>query len=1006
LDALEISHYRIIRKLGAGGMGEVFLAEDTKLERKVAIKMLPPRTKDNENARQRLIREAKAAATLDHSNICAIHEVGQDGDRTFIVMQYIEGESLSHKIRQKPLPIGEVVNIGIQTAGALEEAHSRGIIHRDIKPGNVIITPRGQLKILDFGLAKFTSERQLSDPGGETEARLTETGQVVGTPGYSSPEQLQGQDVDARSDVFSLGVMLYQCATARHAFSGITPIQVSLQVVNSEPPRPSQINPSIPAALDRIIAKAMSKSRDERYESASAMRADLEKFQAALKDQDAVGTRPLESNDAESAPVMPTATFEPIAAPRPRLNRKTAIVAAAIAVVLAASFLLWRYVLHAEYTPPAEAKVWYDRGTAAIREGAYYQASKALERAIEIAPQFALAHARLADAYAEIDYTDKAREEMLRSLSLAPSGSLSAVDTAYLEAISATVRRDFGPAIESYKTIVDEVADSEKAAAYVDLGRSYEKNEAIDKAIESYSKATSLDPQSAAGYLRMAILYGRQLNRDKAAEAFDQAEKIYQAASSQEGLAEVYYQRGSTFARIRQLPEAKAQLDRALEISRGSANRFQTVRTQLQLSSVYSASGDSEQAKRVAEEAIATAQAANIRALATDGLIDIGYTLLSRGEFTEAGSYLNRALEFSSADRTVRTEARARLALASLNLQQNKHDEAIAFAQQALKFFEPSGYRKETLNGLIILGRAYRDKGDDYERARKTFEQQLEVARQLNAPAQTAASLSSLALLVGLHQERYAEALPYLDESLKINRSIGAKVGIGWDQMNRSALLWQMGRYEEATAALDEAYSIANRPEARFKSQLAWVELTRAQVALSQQHFAEAREKALVSAGIAGTQYEDIELFSKATTALALALSGSGASARRPAEEALAMARKLNGIRDVSTVMLNLAEVLLLTGDAQGALANAVQAQSIFAAAGQTDSEWRALLIAARASQKAGNASAAVDYAVRADKQRAALQSKWGNDVYEKYSRRPDIQNYLKQLSQLLPGSK
>jgi eukaryotic-like serine/threonine-protein kinase len=985
-------------------MGEVFLAEDTKLERKVAIKMLPAHTTDNENARQRLIREAKAAATLDHSNICAIHEVGQDGDRTFIVMPYIEGESLSQKIREKALPISEVVDIGIQAAGALEEAHSRGIIHRDIKPGNVIITPRGQVKILDFGLAKFTSERR-SDPGGEAEARLTETGQVVGTPGYSSPEQLQGQDVDARSDVFSLGVMLYQCATGRHAFSGVTPIQISLQVVNAEPPRPSQFNPSIPAALDRIISKAMLKDRSLRYASASAMRAELEKLQGALNDQNAIGTRPLEPQRSDSAPVLPTATFDPIPLRNTAFKRNAAI-AFVVLVALIGLALAWRYLLRSTYQPPAEAKVWYDRGTSAIREGAYYQASKALERAVDIAPKFALAHARLADAYAEVDYGDKAREEMLRAISLAPSGSLSTVDASYLDAISATLRRDFGAAIESYKTILDEVPAAEKAAAHVDLGRSYEKNEAIDKAIENYTIATNLDPQSAAGYLRMAILYGRRLNRDKVMQAFDQAEKIYQADSSQEGLAEVYYQRGSVLAKIRQLPEAKSQLERALEISRGSANKFQTVRTQLQLSSVYSASGDSNRARQVAEEAIATAQAANIRGVATDGLIDVGYTLLSRGEFGEAGSYLNKALEFARADRATRTEARAKLALGSLNLQLNKYDDAISYTQEALKFFQPGGYRKESSNALIILGRAYRDKGDNYDGALKTFQQQLEIARQLNDPAQLAASLSSLGLLIGLHQERYADGLHYLDESLKTNQSIGAKVAVGWDQMNRASLLWQLGRYEEASAALDEAYSIANRPEARLRTQLAWVELTRAQMALSQQRFVEAREKALVSAGIAGTEYEDIALGSKAATALAMALSGSTAGARKPAEEALATARKLNGTRDISTVMLTFAEVLLLTGDYKGSLANALQAQSMFASAGQTDSEWRSLLIAARASDKTGNASAAIDYATRADKQRAALQSKWGNDVYEKYSRRPDIQSYLKQLSQLVPGSK
>ncbi len=1019
MDSLEISHYRIIKKLGAGGMGVVFLAEDTKLDRKVAIKMLPARTVADVHARQRLIREAKAAANLDHSNICAIHEVGEDGDRTFIVMQYIEGDNLASKVRDRALPIADVVDIGIQTADALAEAHAHGIIHRDIKPANVIMTPRGQVKILDFGLAKFTPEKLLSDGGAETEVRLTEAGQVVGTPGYSSPEQLQGQEVDARSDLFSLGVMLYECATGKHAFSGVTPIQVSLQVVNTNPPRPSELNPSIPVALERIISKAMAKGRDSRYESASAMSADLTKLQEALKEQSTVGTRPLETPDdvgtrplttpsQEPDVVQATVTFDRLKATHPKSKARLVIAGAAAIAVLAilGSLAAWQFIARSQYEPPPEAKLWYDRGTIAIREGSYYQASKALERSVELASRFALAHARLAEAYAEVDFTDKAREEMLLALSLAPNGSsLSNVDATYLDAIAATLRRDFASAIESYAKIADHAPDGEKAAAYVDLGRSYEKNEVIDKAIENYVNATKVDPQSAAGFLRAAILYGRRLDLQQATEAFAQAEKIYQAMSSQEGLAEVYYQRGSVLVKIRNLPEARTQLERALEISRGSANKFQSVRTQLQLGGVYFAEGDSERAKTTASDAIAAAQAGNIRNLATNGLIDLGYTLLSRGEFDGARSYFTQALEFARSDRAVRAEARAKLGLGSLNVQRDNYDEAIALLGEALAFYQPAGYRKETSNALILLGRAHRDKGE-LDIALKTFEQQLEIAGKLGDPSHVAASQSSIGLLLGLNQERYAEALPHLDESYKINQSLGAKIGMGWDQMNRGTLLWQLGRYDEAKAALDEAYAIANRPEASYKSQLAWVELTRAQMALSEGHFPEARSRAQTSAGLAGTQYQELALHSKYTIGMALALSGSAQPARKLCEEAVTAAREIKISRALSSATLALAEVLLLGGDTSGALASALQAQTMFAAAGQGDSEWRSWLIGARASQRAGTKAAALDYATRASTQRAALQSRWGAQVYETYSRRPDIQSYLKQLDQLLASSK
>ncbi|HSO73374.1 MAG TPA: serine/threonine-protein kinase, partial [Blastocatellia bacterium] len=280
----EISHYRIIEKLGSGGMGEVFLAEDTRLNRKVAIKMLPSRSIGNEQAKKRLFREARAAAALDHPNICAIHEVGEEGDCAFIVMQYIEGSSLSRKIKNNPLSPLEIVDIGTQAAEALIEAHSRGIIHRDIKPQNVIITPRGQVKILDFGLAKILEDEHSGHSAAVTEARLTETGEVVGTVGYMSPEQLTDLPVDTRTDLFSLGVTLYECATGKAVFSGSSKIQISLQVIQFDPPRPSQWNSGIPLELDNVILKAIAKDVDVRYQSAGDMLADLTRLRGALQD--------------------------------------------------------------------------------------------------------------------------------------------------------------------------------------------------------------------------------------------------------------------------------------------------------------------------------------------------------------------------------------------------------------------------------------------------------------------------------------------------------------------------------------------------------------------------------------------------------------------------------------------------------------------------------------------------------------------------------------------------
>jgi tetratricopeptide (TPR) repeat protein/predicted Ser/Thr protein kinase len=988
LTPTEISHYRILRKLGAGGMGEVFLAEDSTLGRKVAIKMLSERWAGSDQARQRLLNEARAAAALDHPNICSVYEVGEEGGQVFIVMQYIDGQSLAERIWKRPLPPGDVVDIGLQVAQALEEAHAAGIIHRDIKPQNIIITPRGQVKVLDFGLAKH-DRPDAADA--ETKERLTEAGNVVGTPAFMSPEQWRGREGDARSDIFSLGVTLYECATGTHAFERGTPIEVGIRVVTDTPRRPSELNLAVPPGLERIIARAMAKDPAARYESARLLHSDLLGLQHELAGSSAV-----------SHPVP--AASSPTNASRRAFRFKALIAASAVAVLAAAWFGSSLMRGGRQATSP-EAIVWYTRGTSAIREGAYFQAGKALERALEIDSAFALARVRRAEAYAEIELTDRAREELVQAMALLPDrSSLSSTESLYVDAVAATLSRNFKTAIDKYLQIVDNAPREEKPAAYVDLGRAYEKSENLDRAIEAYVTATQLDPQSAAGFLRSGMLYGRRQALPQAHDAWSKAQDIYQAMSSQEGLAEVFYQRGSLLARIRRLPEAKEQLERSLELSRSSSNAYQSIRSELQLSNVYYAEGDSHRAKTLAANAVEAAQQVNIRSLATNGLIDLGYTLLARGEYADTRVYLQQALNFARQDRSPRLEARARLALGSLSTQEGSVDEAIAHLESAQKFYQPAGYRTETSNALILLGRAYRDKGE-YAVAMKAFSEQLELAKQSGDPARLAATHSSIGVLLGDNQEIYPEAVPHFDESYRLNKSLGARVAMGWDQVNRASALWQLGRYEEARAALDEAHSIAAGPDgadAAFKSQLAYVEVIGAQMAFSQGKRAEATTRATAALKLAEGDYKDTALQARETLALTHSNSGTPKQATALVEEAVSAARELKLPRLVSTALLTSAEVRIASGDSRGALADAQAAQKMFASAVQLESEWRAWLVSARSALLEGDSSTAYDYATRAESGRAALQARWGEDNYRGYVRRPDTQVRLKQLTQLL----
>ena len=277
-----ISHYRILSRLGAGGMGVVYEAEDTRLGRKVAIKFLPDELSADPEAVQRFLREAKVVSTLNHPHICTLYDIGsyQPGGKQFMVMELLEGQSLKDRIARSALPIGEVFELGAQIADALDAAHSQGVVHRDIKPANLFLTRRGTIKVLDFGVAKLSQSARAAGDLDSTLAptdQLTSLGTTIGTVSYMSPEQARGLEIDARSDLFSAGVVLYEMATGQLPFKGATVATIFEGLLTKQPPAPSAIRDGLPATFDHIVAKALDKDRDLRYQSAAELRADLKR---------------------------------------------------------------------------------------------------------------------------------------------------------------------------------------------------------------------------------------------------------------------------------------------------------------------------------------------------------------------------------------------------------------------------------------------------------------------------------------------------------------------------------------------------------------------------------------------------------------------------------------------------------------------------------------------------------------------------------------------------------
>jgi tetratricopeptide (TPR) repeat protein/predicted Ser/Thr protein kinase len=964
------SHYRILDTLGEGGMGIVYLAEDTLLGRRVAVKF--PHAAGNS---QRLLAEARTASSLNHPSIAAIYDCGVFEDHPYVVMEFVEGENLSALLARGPIPAKRALEFTEQAVAALSEAHTHGIVHRDIKPSNIQIDRRGAVKILDFGIATSAGEVRAA-VAGDSSLALTRTvdGAVTGTPRYMSPEQARGERASPSSDLFSLGLVFWECLSGRPAFQGRTNMDTLAQVLQVDPPPPSRINPAVPPVLDRICSKALAKEPSGRYQSAAAMLEDLESARLTLA--------------------------EPAAPPAPvhrawRNRRLLAACAACLAAVCIVAAVLW---LRRGHEPDPQTLRWYHEGSDAIRDGTYFKAAQALERAVTLDPSFALAHARLAEASDELDDATRAREEMLKAVAPgSPHSRLSSRDGLIIEAIRRGLTNDAAGAVATYRELLGRVPEEQKAAVYLDLGRACERAGQPREARASYREAARRSPQYAAAFLRLGVLDRRAQRFADAENEFARAESLYRSLSNAEGLTEVFYQRSVMANKRGQIQQAAALLQQALQLARTTGNHQQEIAALLQLSNVEIHRGDAAAAARHATEATDLAHAQGLEPLAAAGLLDLGNAHFVRGDTADAERCFLQCLEFARRSHAPRTEARALLSLGSLHIQEANLTEGVSNVEQALRMYEQRGDTNEKSVALVLLGRARRDQGD-YDGALHAFREQLDMASKNGDQALLGNAREGIASVLE-YQQHYPAALAAYQDAFTAAQSRGDQLAAGYELAGSASVLAALGRFPEARAALAQASAIARGP-GRYQDLTRLLEQYQAEIDLSQERFAAARDAArrLLAAP---RELDSAELAdARRVECTASLLAGPRQAALAACLAALDAARKSGLPRLVAAAQLAAAEAQLENGDPE-ARKTALAAQAQFLRAGQRESEARALLIAARAAQKSGDAPAARALAETASQSFTALYDTWSPSDRAAYDARPDVRRWQSQLRQL-----
>jgi tetratricopeptide (TPR) repeat protein len=958
--------YKLIRQIGKGGMGEVYEAEDLRLRQRVALKTILPEIAGDPVAIARFKSEIVLAQKVTHPNVCRIHGLGlhkqSDGrELPFLTMEFLPGETLSARLKRGAMDLAEALPIVHGMIDGLSAAHRAGVIHRDFKSSNVMLVPdEGGIRavITDFGLAKPS---QPANDGTE----LTRRGAITGTLRYMSPEQINGETLTPASDIYSLGIVVYEIVTGRVPFTGDSEWAIISAHLNTPPPSPRKSVPNLDAKWEAAILKCLRKRPDERFSSA-------QEFKAAL------------------LPDAPPISV-PAASRASRGRMIPAIAATAVLASVAVGGLLW-YRAHSWIRPSPDAQRWYEQGIAALHAGTYFKATRALERATQLDRNYTLAWARLAEAWAELDFTGKAKDDILLASSLETRRGAPPIDHTYLDAIRSTLTYDYGTAVSDYHAIVGQLPERERAFGYVDLGRAEEKAGNLAEAIKDYEQASHLAPEDPASFVHLGIIESRKGNTADGEAAFGKAEKLYDALGDVEGTAEIAYQRGYVASLLGDMSSARDQLTKSIALARAIPSPQLEIRSVARMSAVEYLAGNIDNSIALANQTIQLSRDNGLDYWAADALARMGNAYLARGDYAKAEQPLQESLRIATETRRPRIVALAQISLASSRNLQDKPDESITYAQKALDYYKPAGFLSESANALTLLARSERDLAD-FKKALTHALEEIEIVRKANNPASLPQAEESAGSIL-LEMEQYPGALSHFQEALAAARAVNQLVE--YQLIHCADVLWRLGQYEEAQSTIASIPpDTAVHPRIRNS-----INLISAAVLLSQKRYSDAISQARL--GLAGRK----DLAPATIASYDLIAGNAAARSRSPrtampfCQDARDRAVEAKASTETAEGGLCLAEALIGQGMAQDALPLAESSLKVFRNSGQHESEWRSLLTIARAY------SAEHDWANARRNASQALQvlaqdvAGWGGS-FEGYAKRPDINTERDELSML-----